>query len=882
MSDLERFLFAHLADRYRGEGLLGTGGMAFVYRGHDLRHDRKVAVKVLRPELAAVVGAERFLQEIRVTANLQHPHILPLYDSGSVEGLVYYVMPLVAGESLRSRLTRERQLPVGETVELLRAAASALDYAHRHRVIHRDVKPENILLHDGQPLVADFGIALAVSAAAGPRITQTGMSIGTPQYMSPEQASAEPVDGRTDIYALGCIGYEMLAGVPPHHGPNAQAVLASTLTSSPRPIAQLRRSVSEPVAAAIHRALERLPADRFTTALEFAEALTAGREGRKPARHWQSSRLGPAIAAAALTLAVGIGLGRSCRAGDTTAAPIRRWNLVLPERAPIALTGPGPLGAWQSALALSPDGELLAYVAPEETTTRLYLRRLDQDSSLAVPGTEGAYHPFFSTDGRWIGFFSGTELKKVQVGGVSPILLTQVNRPVGAVWSSQDRILLLENDGFGMRWVPGAGGASDSTIVLGTQFGTPDLLPGERWAVGQLSSGQLALLSTESAIQLVVTRRGVVPFDAVGPGDLLIGTSPRYVRETKHLVFAAGDGVLMALPFDGDDRRVLGEPVPVVSQVRIEEGFSYAEFAISVGGTLAYVPGGHQNFGRLALVNRDGTIDTLPFPRGRYTQLRLSPDGTKLAVQDRPDEVGGWNVSILDLVTGQRRRMEVEGNYRSFPASWSPDGATLMVGIWDPVQFLQYGARMYPIDGGPYRTIEMRGGASYLTIAPNGKDFVYSDWRTGALFVRPLWDTVVTPIPGRGFAASFSPDGKWLAWGDVNGSVAVSPLPPTGSVFIAAERGQQPLWSPRGDRLIFRDGRRFYQVTVATGSGGLQTGRPEMLAEGPFVRTFAWNHSIGPDGRIAVLLAHPERSRRDLGFITGFHRVLATAAPATR
>src|SRR5512143_744025 len=206
-----------LADRYRLEGELGQGGMATVYLAEDLRHKRRVAVKVLRPELAAVIGAERFLAEITTTANLQHPHILPLHDSGTVNGSVFYVMPYVEGESLRDRLAREKQLPLADAVRIAREIASALDYAHRHGVIHRDIKPENILLHDGSALVADFGIALAVSRSdGGTRMTETGMSLGTPHYMSPEQAMGErEITAKSDVYALGCVVYEMLSGEPP-------------------------------------------------------------------------------------------------------------------------------------------------------------------------------------------------------------------------------------------------------------------------------------------------------------------------------------------------------------------------------------------------------------------------------------------------------------------------------------------------------------------------------------------------------------------------------------------------------------------------------------------------------------------------------------------
>ncbi|HTL04561.1 MAG TPA: serine/threonine-protein kinase, partial [Gemmatimonadales bacterium] len=265
--------------------------MATVYLAQDVRHDRRVALKVLRPELAAVIGASRFLAEIKTTANLQHPHILPLHDSGEVDGTVFYVMPYVEGESLRDRLTREKQLPVEDAIRITREVAAALDYAHRHGVIHRDIKPENILLHDGTALVADFGIALAVSSAGGgSRMTETGMSLGTPHYMSPEQAMGErELSPRSDVYALGCVLYEMLVGEPPFTGPTAQAIVAKVITEKPPLATAARESVPRHVAAAIQQSLAKLSADRFGSAAAMAEAL--GRPG------WADTGTSDAVAA---------------------------------------------------------------------------------------------------------------------------------------------------------------------------------------------------------------------------------------------------------------------------------------------------------------------------------------------------------------------------------------------------------------------------------------------------------------------------------------------------------------------------------------------------------------------------------------------------------
>src|ERR1700674_749649 len=262
---------------YLIEHELGSGGMATVYLAHDKKHDRKVAIKILHAELAAVLGAERFLQEIRVTANLQHPHILGLIDSGLIghgagelKGRPYYVMPYLEGESLRQRLDKEQELPVSDSVRIATEVASALDYAHRHNVIHRDIKPENILLHDGSAIVADFGIALAVTQAGGERITESGLSLRTPSYMSPEQAMGErTITARSDIYSLGAVTYEMLSGEPPFTGPTVQAVVARVMTEEPRPLTNQRRSVPPHIEAAVSRALQKVPADRFASAHEF-------------------------------------------------------------------------------------------------------------------------------------------------------------------------------------------------------------------------------------------------------------------------------------------------------------------------------------------------------------------------------------------------------------------------------------------------------------------------------------------------------------------------------------------------------------------------------------------------------------------------------------
>src|SRR5690349_15124877 len=339
--------------------------MATVYLAQDLKHDRKVAVKVLKPELAAVLGAERFVVEIKTTAALQHPHILPLFDSGEADGFLFYVMPFIDGETLRARLDRDTQLGVDESVHIACDVADALEYAHRHGVIHRDIKPENILLQNGRPMVADFGIALAVSAAAGGRMTETGLSLGTPHYMSPEQATAEKeISARSDVFSLASVLYEMLAGQPPHLGGSAQQIIMKIITEQPAPVTQYRKSVPANVSAALTKALEKLPADRFESAAKFAEAL------RNPA--FATSR--SSIAAASSTVprwhryaAPIIGVLAAVAIVSTTLAvrrgrrseplPLTRLSLALP--ATQSLASPGG-----TRLAWAPDGNSFLYIGP--------------------------------------------------------------------------------------------------------------------------------------------------------------------------------------------------------------------------------------------------------------------------------------------------------------------------------------------------------------------------------------------------------------------------------------------------------------------------------------------------------------------------------------
>jgi Tol biopolymer transport system component/tRNA A-37 threonylcarbamoyl transferase component Bud32 len=462
--NLRDTLQGSLGDRYRIEREIGAGGMATVHLAHDLRHDRRVAIKVLHPELSAVLGAERFLAEIKTTAALQHPHILPLFDSGSADGLLFYVMPLVEGETLRARLAREKQLPIADAVRIAREVANALDYAHRRGVIHRDIKPENILLHEGQALVADFGIALAVQSAGGQRMTQTGLSLGTPQYMSPEQAMGErEITARSDVYSLGAVTYEMLVGEPPFTGPTTQAIFAKVMTEEPRSLVDQRKSVPPDVETAVLTALEKLPADRFGSAAEFAATI----EGRgaagstrpvsrrtaahaRPIARWVLAA-GMAVAAA---LAIGFIGGRASRSNARTDT-VAFFQKTFDERQIFNAR-------------FGPDGKTIVYsatVTPHTRTPAVFVVRPDyaEPQPLGLPDTHllsissrGELAVLVRASFRVHRLFKGT-LARVPLGGGAPRELLEDVRE--ADWSP---------DGSQLAVIRDAGGTDRLEFPIGT------------------------------------------------------------------------------------------------------------------------------------------------------------------------------------------------------------------------------------------------------------------------------------------------------------------------------------------------------------------------------------------------------------------------------
>jgi eukaryotic-like serine/threonine-protein kinase len=555
-----------LGDSYEIRSRIATGGMASVYLADDTRHHRQVAIKVFTfddgPDAHDDAGSERFLAEIRTTARLQHPNIVPLFDSGAAGGLRYYVMPYVNGETLRQRLKREPVLPLDESLGLVQAIAGALEHAHADGVIHRDLKPENILLRDGQALVTDFGISLALAAVADHRITRSGMVLGTPQYMSPEQASGERmIDARTDIYSLATILYEMLAGDPPHAASTALGVLAKVINEKPASIHRLRDTIPQAVSDVIDRALAKQPADRYSSARAFGEALTNARDSvEKPAAADGNRRIvrlaGLISAAAALVLAARM-IPRSATQAATSS------QFVVAPLADAAIGRPP---------SITPDGSSLVYSGSSETGRRLFVRKVSELQAHGLAGTEGALNTFVSPDGAWIAFTSTDDkLMKVPIGGGATTQITGVFRYSSAAWAGNDRLVV---DGYGQQglaWVLVSGGPLHRITSLDARRGDsfhalPFVLPGARTVVFTIGQGrygpgalrgELAVVTIDQSATspAAFTRLGIQALRAVGfvDGWLL------YVTEE-------GKGVA-AVRFDVDARRVSGRPRSVLEHV---------------------------------------------------------------------------------------------------------------------------------------------------------------------------------------------------------------------------------------------------------------------------------------------------------------------------
>ena len=671
MSDIARLTTA-LEERYRIERQLGAGGMATVYLATDLKHDREVALKVLRPELGAVLGVERFLAEIKITARLDHPHILTLIDSGAEGGYLYYVLPLVRGESLRDKLNREHQLGLEEAVAITRQVASALDYAHKHGVVHRDIKPENILLLEGEAMLADFGIALAVSEAGGNRLTETGLSLGTPQYMSPEQATGDrALDARSDLYSLAAVLYEMLSGEPPVTGPTAQAMIAKLMTERPTRLRVVRSAVPQAIDDAVARALDKTPADRFASAGEFARALDLKPPAPTVAiaapRSRRGLRIGIGVAAAAIAVAAGA-LVASGRLGP------RGPSFALRDRTQLTASG----SVWSSAV--SADGKQLAFIThncgSSGCSYSVDLQDVGGNATRRIlDGASAAYGLEWSPDRRNL-IFLGT-LK----GRWGYYLLSGLGGPpryltsgAAMFWAGGDSLLigpqLSGGDSvFQVKVASIDGTVGDSIRVAGPGLGLTALSvsPGGRWIVALVVQGGRGLWQ-------VFDRSGRVADQVVNSC-----TCPGRITGDALWLDRTGVGVasIVRIGIDPSSGRLAKRQDTLLTG-------NFNNFSVTADGSTLVIDDGTQDYSLWALglpeALKGEFADTQRLAKtSTRIGAQISPDGSRILVaRTRPTGSGGSErrLSILSFSSSNETPLNVAGS----PNAWRwTDSVTVIV-----------------------------------------------------------------------------------------------------------------------------------------------------------------------------------------------------------
>ncbi len=881
MSDTLSRLATALIDRYSIERELGAGGMATVYLAHDLKHDRDVAIKVLHPDLGAALGSERFLSEIRTTARLQHPHILPLLDSGDAGGLLYYVMPVITGETLRAKLARERQLPIQDAVRIACEVASALDYAHRQGVIHRDIKPENILLHDGQALVADFGIALAVQSAGGQRMTQTGLSLGTPQYMSPEQAMGEKtIDARTDVYALGAVTYEMLAGDAPFTGSSVQAIVAKVLSERPTPLHTLRDTVPPAVEHAVFTALAKIPADRFATAAEFAAALSDRATGMTPdavwptgdgARgrraHWRDP-LVLGLGTVVIALIAAVVLARRDRDGAD----------LFPIRTVLTADGEGPIGP----AALSPDGHSVVYSGQARSGRGrvLYLRRLDQLTSREIAGTNApAGAPVFSPDGKWVAFIAGRrQIVKVPLDGGAPVTLGNVPDFGGIDWSPNGDIVVgagIDEGLDGLFRVSAAGGPL--TPLTKVDSSRKEL---SHQSPRVLADGKTVLFTvwfgTRRDARIAVTSLDdgkVVPLG-------ILGITPLGVIDGQ-LLYLSADGEAMAVPFDLRSLSVSGTPTPVQGSIRLSTGggSDNNEAFLSHEGGLVFLRGNENR--RLVWVDRSGATRPAMDAQHEFVHVRLSPDGKQLATVI----VTGVRRDLwtLDLEAGTLTPQTSNGTTRN--PSWSPDGRRI---LYASTQSGRAALWWHPADGsGPSVMAAVpRHNPWYVDLSPDGRTFVFNALYNGSFNLERA--TLDSASQGQDLSASptaseaegrFSPDGRWIAYrSDESGRNEIYLRPSAGvggRVQVSVGGGTYPVWGREGRSVFYWEESRLVSAILTRDPTPRVLSRTALF-EGRYEKDF----DVSPNGT-RFLMIESERSGLSLVVIPHWRTELRRLAGVT-
>jgi len=847
---------------------IGAGGMGEVYRARDSRLNREVAIKLLPAAFARdTERLRRFEQEARATSALNHPNILTIYDIGTHEGTPFIVAELLEGEELRELLD-DGPLPTRKALDYAQQVALGLAAAHEKTIVHRDLKPENLFVtHDGRVKILDFGLAklkpqqndfVSSEIETQKQITDPGTVMGTAGYMSPEQVRGHDADHRSDIFSFGSILYEMLSGQRAFRRETMAETMTAILKEDPTELSEAGTKIPVSIERIVRRCLEKKPERRFQTAsdLGFAIESLSTPSDSQPAAQVDTAvvlprlRRGRRLAVAGALLAVlilAVGaflLGRS-RAGPGVPAAVSRATISL--ATPLALGKYCPLGVGRTAIALSPDGSLLVYAGEQNGKSQLFARPLDSFDGRPIPGTEGAYAPFFSPDGRWIAFFAANTLQKVSLQGGQPVTLSESRTSHGGAWGPDDTILFADGEGTRLVRISAAGGEPKTVATLGELnqgdwgFSNPEFLP----------DGDTALVTVWRTNNPDNYRIGVL---SLKTGKLRIvvdgGVNAHYLS-TGYLVYARA-ATLIAAPFDVRTATVTGPGVALIENVRSEEWGS-VQYTLAHDGALVYVSGGPAWIGKLVWADRTGATTPIAAPARAYQNLSLSPDGQRVALELSE---ATRDIYLFEFARGGLIRFTNDGE-NGCPR-WTPNGKQVTfwrrkAGGFDVIS--------KAIDSGSETMFMSRATGEIQSWSPDGKTLVFMRntpetsldlWmKSGDQPPRP-W--LVTPF--RELLAAFSRDGKYVAYtSDESGQYEIYVRPASGEGAkwqISSEGGEEPLWSKDGRELFYRNGPKWMAADVTT-DPQFKAGTPHMLFEGPYLNVPGVSYDVAADGRFLML-----------------------------